>query len=200
MSADPRTASPAVPAPAWDRLDPAEAPADGVEVGRVADAWGVKGWIKVHPHSSAPEALFSCRRWVLLPAGAPEGGAGYLLRIVEAREHGAAVVARAEGIDDRDLALALRGARVVVPRSSFPTPVADEFYWVDLIGLEVVNREGVALGAVAELMANGPQTVMVLRNEEGGTHRERLIPFVKAFVDEVDLAARRIRVDWQPDY
>jgi 16S rRNA processing protein RimM len=87
-----------------------------------------------------------------------------------------------------------------VPRSSFPTPEDGEYYWVDLIGLQVVNRQGVALGEVRDLMATGPQTVLVLQAEEDGKKVERMIPFVSAFVDKVDMAARCITVDWQPDY
>ncbi len=124
-----------------------------------------------------------------------------LLPIRQAREHSDSVVAQAQGVDDRDAAEALRGARIFVPRSSFPTAAEDEYYWVDLIGLEVVNREGVALGSVRELLATGPQTTLVLSfPQEGGKEGERMIPFVSAFVDRVDIAGRRIVVDWQPDY
>ncbi|MDR6214550.1 ribosome maturation factor RimM [Paracidovorax wautersii] len=184
-------------------LEPAELPADAVEVGRIADAWGVKGWFKVLPYSTAPEALFSSKRWYLLPSekGAKSFFAGpVLLAVRQAREHSDSVVASAQGVDDRDAAEALKGARVFVPRSSFPTAAEDEYYWVDLIGLAVVNREGVALGAVRELLATGPQTTLVLAYEQDGKAAERLIPFVSAFVDKVDLAERRITVDWQPDY
>jgi 16S rRNA processing protein RimM len=87
-----------------------------------------------------------------------------------------------------------------VPRSAFPTASDDEYYWVDLIGLEVVNREGVHLGRVKDLMATGPQTVLVLEQEVEGQPQERMLPFVAAYVDDVDLQARRITVDWQPDY
>lgn len=88
-----------------------------------------------------------------------------------------------------------------MPRSSFPTAAEDEYYWVDLIGLEVVNREGVALGTVREPARHGPQTTLVLSfPQEGGKEGERMIPFVSAFVDKVDVAGRRIVVDWQPDY
>ena len=123
-----------------------------------------------------------------------------LLRVREAKEHSDAVVARADGIDDRNAAEAIRGARVFIPRSSFPTASDDEYYWVDLIGLDVVNREGVHLGKVKELMAAGPQTVLVIEYEQDGKLEERMLPFVSAFVDNVDLRARRIEVDWQPDY
>ncbi len=183
-------------------LEPAEMPADAIEVGRIADAWGIKGWFKIIPYSASAEALFSARRWWLLP---PERGARHFegaqrLRIRETREHSDGLVACAEDLPDRNAAEQLKGARIFVPRTSFPTPAADEYYWVDLIGLQVINREGVALGQVQDLLATGPQSVLVLHQEVGGQTHERLIPFVSAFVDEVDLAAGVIKVDWQPDY
>ena len=180
-------------------LEAAELPADAIEVGRIVDAWGVKGWFKVLPHSARPEALFSSRRWFLqAPEGA--GGAVFRLAVREAKEHADCVVASSGDVPDRNAAEALRGARVFVPRSSFPTAGADEYYWVDLIGLSVVNREGVALGEVRELLAGGPQTTLVLAAQEDGKAIERMVPFVSAFVDAVDLAGRTITVDWQPDY
>ena len=122
------------------------------------------------------------------------------MRIREAKEHSDSIVAIAHDIDDRVVAESLRGARIFVPRSSFPTAGDDEYYWVDLIGLDVVNREGAAMGRVVDLMATGPQTVLVLEHEADGKKAERMIPFVAAYVDNVDLAGKKITVDWQPDY
>jgi 16S rRNA processing protein RimM len=183
-------------------LEAAELPADAVEVGRIADAWGIKGWFKVLPHSASPEALFSSKRWYLLPAekGPKTFSGTALLRVREAKEHSATVVAGAHDVDDRSAAEALKGARIFIPRSSFPTAGTDEYYWIDLIGLEVVNREGVGLGRVRELLSTGPQTVLVLDYMEEGKTLERMIPFVSAYVDAVDLAGKRITVDWQADY
>jgi len=183
-------------------LEPAELPADAIEVGRIADAWGIKGWFKVLPHSASPEALFSSKRWYLLPTerGVKTFSGSMLLRVREAKEHSDTVVAQAQEVEDRDAAEALKGARIFIPRSSFPTAATDEFYWVDLIGLSVVNREGVELGRVKELLSTGPQTVLVIEYEEADKTAERMIPFVSAYVDAVDLHAKRITVDWQPDY
>jgi 16S rRNA processing protein RimM len=183
-------------------IEPADLPADAVEVGRIHDAWGVKGWFKVLPHSADPQALFSTKRWYLQPSEkGPQAFSGtVLLRVREAKEHSDVVVARTDGIEDRSGAELLKGARVFVPRSSFPTAGDDEYYWVDLLGLDVVNREGVHLGRVKDLMSTGPQTVLVLEYEQEGKPQERMLPFVSAYVDGVDLAARRITVDWQPDY
>jgi 16S rRNA processing protein RimM len=188
-------------------LEAAELPADAIEVGRIADAWGIKGWFKVLPYSADPEALFSAKRWYLLPAekGAKTFVGTQSLRVREAKEHSGTVVASAHEVDDRTAAEALRGARIFIARTSFPTAAKDEYYWIDLIGLDVVNREGVALGRVTELLATGPQTVLVLSAEElneAGEAKavERMIPFVAKFVDDVSLAQRRITVDWQADY
>ena len=184
-------------------LETGELPADAVEVGRIADAWGIKGWFKVLTYSAAPEALFSSKRWYLQPPDRvvmPAFTGTLLLKIKEAREHAASVVACAHEVSDRNAAEALRGARIFVARSSFPTPEEGEYDWVDLIGLAVVNRDGVALGQVTDLMATGPQQVLVIGYEADGKAQERMIPFVDAYVDEVDLQAKRIAVDWQPDY
>ncbi len=186
-------------------LEPAELPPDAVEVARITGAWGLKGWFKLLPHSADPKALFSSKRWYLLPSerGARAFEGSQLLRVREAKEHADSVVAQAQEIADRDVAQLLAGARVFVARSSFPTAQTDEYYWVDLIGLAVVNREGVALGDVRELLSTGAQTVLVIEMPTqvgSGAPRDRMIPFVAAFVDAVDLAARRITVDWQPEY
>ena len=184
-------------------LEPAEMPADAVEVGRILDAWGVKGWFKIQPYSASPEALFSSKRWFLLPperGGKPSFTGTVLLSIKSARDHADTVVASAHEIADRNLAEQLKGARIFISRASFPTPEDGEYYWVDLIGLPVVNREGVSLGEVKDLLATGPQTTLVLVYEDEGKQRERMIPFVDAYVDSVDLAGRCITVDWQPDY
>ena len=99
-------------------LEPAELPADAVEVGRVLDAWGIKGWIKILPHSASPEALFSCRSWFLLAS--ERGGKAFegamRVRVAQSREHGDSVVASLQDLADRDAAEALKGCRIYVPR------------------------------------------------------------------------------------
>lgn len=182
-------------------------PADAVEVARIVDAWGVKCWIKLQPFASDPQALFSSRRWHVLPPAQAIVGADIpaLLHITQAKNHGDSVVASARELADRDAARALRGARVFVARSSFPTAAEDEFYWVDLIGAEVVNREGALLGRVTSLIDTGPHSVLCVRRadaapDEPDTTAERLIPFVAAYVDRVDMPAHRIEVDWGLDF
>jgi 16S rRNA processing protein RimM len=172
------------------------------------------------PHSASPEALFSSKAWFLLPPDRPlkpkrsavtaptavsqtHWTEPLLLTVKEVKNHSDTVVACAHGMDDRNAAESLRGARIFVPRSSFPAAADGEYYWVDLLGLQVLNREGLDLGQVRDLMSTGPQTVLVIEaapEAEGGKSVERMIPFVSAFVDAVDLPGKRITVDWQPDY
>ncbi len=183
-------------------LEPAELPADAIEVGRIADAWGVKGWFKVLPYSADPEALFSSKRWFLLPTerGAQTFTGTMALAIKESKNHSDTVVATAQGIDDRTAAEALKGSRIFIARSNFPSAAQDEYYWVDLIGLNVVNRQDEPLGVVKELLSTGSQTVLVMEYIQDDKPQERMIPFVSVYVDEVDLPNRCIRVDWQTDY
>ena len=192
-------------------LKPSGLPDDAIEVGRILDAWGVKGWIKVLPHSADPEALFAAKSWFLqVPDAKFRPGFNAFTGTVsvavdEAKTHSGSVVAKLADMDDRTPAEALRGARIFLPRSSFPAASKDEYYWVDLIGLDVVNREGVALGSVRDLMATGPNSVLCVEymaQQEDGSEAaaERMIPFVSVYVDSVDIAGKRITVDWQPDY
>ena len=196
-------------------------PADAIEVARIGDAWGVKGWFNVVAFAAEPQAVFSSRRWFIKPplpstvaAAGPQLQAWpELLRITGIKEHGDSIVAVAQGVESRADAQALRGARIFVARSSFPTEGSDEFYWVDLIGMQVVNRKGEVLGAVVGLIDTGPHSVLRIAAPADAADTpaptdaahtpapaERLIPFVAAYIDEVSLAHKRIQVDWELDY
>lgn len=185
-------------------------PDDAIEVGVVLGAWGIKGGIRVRPFSRDPEALFASRRWFLRP---PEGKPGprapsawpAMLHITGSKPQGDSVVATAQELPDRNAAEALQGARIFIARSSFPTAGAGEYYWIDLIGLAVINREGQPLGSVVGLIDTGAHSVLQLRRPDAaegatGEATERLIPFVAAYIDDVNLAERRITVDWGQDY
>ncbi|WP_101048533.1 ribosome maturation factor RimM [Macromonas nakdongensis] len=188
-------------------LTPTTLPADAVEVGRVQEAWGIKGWVRLHPHSASADVLLGARHWYLCP---PEGRyargfdafTGVVgLEVEEVKPHADGIVARLAAVADRNAAEALKSARIFVSRADFPdTGNADEYYWVDLIGLQVLNREGVELGTVRDLLPTGPHSVLCLEQTEGDKTVERMIPFVSVYVDRVDLPGRRITVDWQPDY
>ena len=182
-------------------------PEDAIEVAVVTGAWGVKGGIRLKAFSADPQALFSTKRWYWqLPVGAMADQRDRLraleqpLRVASVREQGDGLVALIHELADRDLAQLCKGLRLFVKRSSFPSAAEGEYYWVDLIGLEVHNRQGERLGAVAGLMQTGPHSVLRIESADGaGKSMERLVPFVDAYVDSVDLSARRIQVDWGLD-
>jgi 16S rRNA processing protein RimM len=186
-------------------------PDDAIELGRIQEAFGIKGWVRIHAHSADTDALLAAKEWYLQPPE-PKFARGFSafsgvvsVKVGEIKAQTAGIVARIEGLDDRNVAEALKGVRISVPRSAFPATPEGEYYWVDLIGLRVVNREGVEMGIVRDLMPTGPNSVLVLEYTEttaDGKEKtlERMIPFVDAYVDKVDQQARLITVDWGIDY
>lgn len=162
-----------------------------VVLGKVGGLHGVRGWVRLWSFTDPVENLLDYREVEI-----GRGGRWEMVRLAEGRRQGESLVARFEGCADRDQAAPLVGAELAVARDRLPPPAAGEYYWADLVGLDVVTTGGVALGRVDHMMATGANDVMVVRGE-----RERLLPFVPGqFVSEVDLAGGRIVVDWDPDF
>lgn len=159
-------------------------------MGRVSAPFGVTGWIRVQPFAAAAENLLSYPAWWL---GRESEWRQY--RVADSRVQGHTVVAKLEGCDDRDAAARLRGHEIAVLRDELPKPGANEYYWIDLIGLNVVNTAGKDFGRVARILQTGANDVLVV---EGA--RERLIPFIASVIREVDPPSGVIRVDWDADY
>jgi 16S rRNA processing protein RimM len=155
-------------------------------MGRVAGSYGLRGWVKVAPDGGAREALAAASEWWI-------GAQAY--RVTEAKVHGTAVVGKLAGLETREQALALKGSAVSVRREMLPEPGEGHYYLADLLGLEVVNERGEALGIVKRLFTNGAQDVMELAGD-----RTRLLPWVAAVVKKVDLPNRRIEVAWEADW
>jgi 16S rRNA processing protein RimM len=154
-----------------------------VELGRVVGVFGVRGWIRLRSHTVPPEGILRYRHWHIT---------GREWRVAEGRLQGDTIVAGLEGLADRDAALLLRGATVEVARSALPKPKKGEFYWIDVLGSEVVSTTGAKLGTLQSVTSNGAQDVMVVAGEV-----ERLIPFVVGpIVQNVDPVAKRILVEW----
>ncbi len=160
-------------------------------MGRIAAPFGVKGWVRIVPYTAAPAVLTGHSRWWIGVAGEWDE-----VRVAEAAVHGASVIARFADCADRDRAAQLRGREVALPREALPQPGPNEYYWADLIGLEVVNAAGVSLGRVTSLFSNGAHDVMRV----GAGKQERLVPFVETVIRAVDLAQRRIDVEWGADW
>jgi 16S rRNA processing protein RimM len=161
-------------------------------MGRIVGPFGVQGWLKVKPFTEAPDGLGGFSRWLV---GAK--GAWREMRLDDFEVHSKGPVAKLDGCDDREGAEKLRGSDVAVTREELGEPDEGTFYWVDLVGLEVVDEGGKRLGEVEALFETGETSVMVVRDAAAG---ERMIPFVPRYVKSVDREAGRITVDWKADY
>lgn len=179
-------------------------PADLVEVGVLRGAYGLQGWSHVQAHSGDPRVLRDVKEWWLWepePRAGSRAGQPFChgpLHVTAVRAQGAGLVAKWHGCEEPEAAQALKGWRVAVSRAQFPRLPKGQFYWVDLIGTQAVNRSGLVLGRVSGLRTNGAHDVLEIEREEGA--QPLLIPMVAAYVDEVDLGGRTIRVDWDPSW
>ena len=157
-----------------------------VLIGSISGCHGVRGWLKVYSYTRPRENITRYRRWLI---------DGQLYR-VKAAKHGKSVIAKLEGIDDRDAAARLVGKEIYLPRTSLPALEAGQYYWNDLIGMDVVNVEGDAFGTVSKLLETGAHDVLVIEGED----RQRLVPFVMdVYIKNVDFDNNTIHVDWHRD-
>lgn len=163
-----------------------------VVLGHMAGAYGVRGWVKVRSYTDPKDNILHYSPWRIEHQG---GQRDY--KVLTGRVQGGFIVAQLDGMHVREDAIALAGATVTVARRQLPPLPKDEYYWSDLIGLKVVNQEGVELGKVTRLFETGANDVLVAEDSEG----ERFIPYVFGmYVLKVDLAAGVMQVDWDADF
>jgi 16S rRNA processing protein RimM len=162
-----------------------------VVMGKIVAAQGIQGWVKVQTFTEYLDSLLDYDVWY-----AGSEAAWQPVKVLDAKVHGKVLVARLEGVVDRNAAEKLKGRLIAVPRSEFPEQEAGEYYWSDLIGMTVQNLQGEVLGTVDNLMETGSNDVLMVQGEHG----QLLIPFIASVAQDVDLAAKTIRVDWQADY
>jgi 16S rRNA processing protein RimM len=160
-------------------------------MGRITAPFGVRGWVKVHPLTEAAKNLLAYPRWWV-----QRGAEWQEYEVAEARVQSAeSVIARLAGCEEREAAAMFRGSEIAVPREQLPQAGPGEYYWSDLLGLNVVNGELQELGRIVEILRTGANDVLVVQGD-----RERLIPFIGSVVREVDAVAGVLRVDWGADY
>ena len=157
-----------------------------IEYGRVADPYGVRGWLRVVVDE--PEMLAAAPVWWI---------DGEARTVQESRPHSGTLLALLEGIENPEQARTLKGKAVSIPR---PEAGEGRYYWSDLVGLEVVNEQGVVLGVVKRMSSNGAHDVMEVSVMEAKGERTRLLPFVPVYVKKIDLQSKRIEVEWQEDW
>jgi 16S rRNA processing protein RimM len=160
-----------------------------VPLGHVSGVHGIQGWVKIHSLTEPREAIFEYQPWLL-------GDSREEVRLRQGNKHGNRLIALLENTESREQAEALVNQPIAVYRDQFPELPEGEFYWTDLMGLTVRLEDGRELGTIANMLATGANDVMVVRGE-----RERLIPFIRGqYVKQVDLEARVVTVDWDPEF
>ena len=164
-----------------------------VVLGRLADPYGIRGWLRLHPFGDDPLAWADMPVWWI----GREGGPWREVGLKGLKAHGDGIVVLLDEVPDRTAAEALKGTLVGAPRDMLPPPADDEFYWGDLVGLVVVNEADETLGTVAGLIETGANDVLRVVAGDG---TERLLPFVEAVVLAVEKEAGRIRVAWGSDW
>ena len=157
-------------------------------MGRIRAPHGLKGWIKIQPFTQETEGLLDYPAWWV-----GSGDEWQQHRISESAVHGSIVVARLEGFTDREAAAGLRGKDIAVPRAVMPQNQEGEFYWNDLIGMEISHRDARKLGRVTKILETGANTVLVVQGD-----KELLVPFIEDVIVSVDLKARMVIVEWEP--
>jgi len=162
-----------------------------VVVGKIAGVFGVQGWCKVFSHTSPRKNILQYSPWYL-----KRNGEWQSIKLKQGRQQGKGIIAQLEGIDDRNAAEALREVEIAIAQSQLPALAEDEYYWSELIGLEVETVTGVPLGKVTEMMETGANDVLIVKGDQ-----ERLIPFLQPdVVTEVDIKAGLMKVDWDPEF
>ncbi len=164
---------------------------DKVVIGHIAGVYGVKGWVKIRSYTDPIENILQYRRWQL---GLPDGW--QQRRLLEGRLHGKGLIALIEGLQTPEFARTMIDTEIAIERSELPSISVGEYYWVDLIGLEVVTIDGHKLGKVSHLIETGANDVMIVRGE-----REHCVPYIRDdVIRQVDLDSATIEVDWDPEF
>lgn len=162
-----------------------------VSVGKISGVFGIKGWVKVFSFTDPRENILTYSPWLL-----KKGDETKTVNVVDGQLQGKTIVAQLAGIDDRDQAASLMGWDVFITQDQLPKAAKGEYYWSELIGLQVETIDGIQLGVVDSLLETGANDVIIVQGE-----RERVIPFLQGgTIIKVDLDAGKIIVDWDPEF
>ncbi|MFK5915510.1 MAG: ribosome maturation factor RimM [Woeseiaceae bacterium] len=171
---------------------------DWVSLGKVSGTFGVKGWMKIFSDTQPKENILKYNPWYL-----KQNAEWQPFKLVSGKAHGKGVIVQLDGINDCDLAESLKGVEIAIKREQLSKPASGEYYWSDLIGLKVKNKEGIELGCISSMLETGANDVVIVQGEKNkkGKKRERLIPFISSEVIlEVDIEQGSMLVDWDAEF
>lgn len=164
---------------------------------RLVEAYGLQGWLKVHFFADDGPALGRMKQWWLAAEAESAASSWQAHEVLHLKPHGKGWIVKLAGVQDRTAAELRLGCYVSAPREALPAPASGEYYWADLLGLDVVNKAGLALGKVTQLLESGAHAVLCVRAQDG---QERLLPFVGAVVLNVVRERGLMEVDWELDW
>lgn len=171
---------------------------DTLVVGKIGAPYGVKGWVKITTYTQEQDGIFAYTPWLL---GQVQEGKTYV--VDQWRTHNKGLVAKLVGVDTRDDAESIKNLEISIKAEQLPQLADDDFYWRELVGMQVVTEQGYSLGVVKELFETGANDVMLIRanlNDAFG-QKERMVPYLlDQVVKQVDRQAKTIKVDWDPAF
>lgn len=170
---------------------------DVTVVGKITSVYGVKGWVKIYSFTSPMENILAYAPWLL-----KMGGQWKPYKVAESKQHGKGLIARLEGVNDRELARQFCGVEIAIDKTLLPELDAGEFYWSQLEQLAVYTLNGELLGRVSHLIETGSNDVLIVKgNAESIDRRERMIPYLPdQVIKEINLETGTMRVDWDPEF
>ena len=167
-------------------------------VGKLGSTYGIRGWLRIYSSTEYAESIFDYQPWFLKIKGQWQP-----TELESWKHHNHELIAKLKNVNDRETAQSLANVEIGVDLSVFPQLEEGDYYWHDLIGCDVVNLEGYAMGTVTEMMETGSNDVLVVRanSKDAFGKQERLIPFLyEQVVKRVDLTTKVIKVDWDAGF
>ena len=162
-----------------------------IVMGKILGPHGIKGWIKIHPFTEKKDSLIDHK--ILMASKDEKLWQSFEVESMDVGDK--FILVKFKGVDDRNTAEKLNKFFIGLDKSSLPKLDENNYYWHELIGLDVKNNEGMHFGKVDSLIETGANDVLVVLGD-----KEYLIPYIKQVILEVNLETNMIRVDWQDDY
>ena len=167
-----------------------------MKIGQLKKPYGIKGWLWVFSDTDEHAEIFDIKPWWMKTATGMKP-----LTVKAWREQGPGLVAQFEQVPDRNIAETMHGVTIWVAQDVLPEPGADEYYWSDLIGMRVMNEQDQYLGDITEMFETGAHDIMrVAATSDSLDGEERLIPWHKKTVIQVDMTSKTVTVAWESDY
>ncbi len=161
-----------------------------IVVGHFGQSYGIKGWLKVNSHTDPIDNILQYKQMQIYHHGQWQA-----VEITEMKSHGKGIIAKLANCHNPEQARTYTNDAIAIFRHQLPQLPPEEYYWADLIGLRVINQQGVDFGIVDHLFTTGSNDVMVIKGD-----RQRLLPYINSVIQLIDLTEKKIIVDWDADF